>query len=61
MVSHPETGSDSPIGSDQYRGRDRDPFTQVHHMSYHVSPDTRCLEKREIMYVLESKEIQWVN
>ena len=22
MVSHPETGSDSPIGSDQYRGRD---------------------------------------
>ena len=24
MVSHPETGSDSPIGSDQDRGRDRD-------------------------------------
>ena len=23
MVSHPETGSDSPIGSDQDRGRDR--------------------------------------
>ena len=23
MVSHPETGSDSPIGSDQYRGRDK--------------------------------------
>ena len=22
MVSHPETGSDSPIGSDQYRGCD---------------------------------------
>ena len=22
MVSHPETGSDSPIGSDWYRGRD---------------------------------------
>ena len=22
MVSHPETGSDSPIGSDRYRGRD---------------------------------------
>ena len=22
MVSHPETSSDSPIGSDQYRGRD---------------------------------------
>ena len=22
MVSHPETGSDSPIGSDQDRGRD---------------------------------------
>ena len=22
MVSHSETGSDSPIGSDQYRGRD---------------------------------------
>ena len=24
MVSHPETGSDSPIGSDRDRGRDRD-------------------------------------
>ena len=23
MVSHPKTGSDSPIGSDQDRGRDR--------------------------------------
>ena len=23
MVSHPETGSDSPIGSDQESGRDR--------------------------------------
>ena len=23
MVSHPETGSDSPIGSDQDRGRDK--------------------------------------
>ena len=23
MVSHPETGSDSPIGSDRDRGRDR--------------------------------------
>ena len=22
MVSHPETGSDSPSGSDRYRGRD---------------------------------------
>ena len=27
MVSHPETGSDSPIGSDRYRGRDR---TSIH-------------------------------
>ena len=24
MVSHPETGSDSPIGSDRDRGRDSD-------------------------------------
>ena len=24
MVSHPETGSDSSIGSDRYRGRDND-------------------------------------
>ena len=23
MVSHPETGSDSPIGSDRDRGRDK--------------------------------------
>ena len=27
MVSHPETGSDSPIGSDQDRGRDRESST----------------------------------
>ena len=25
MVSHPETGSDSPIGSDRDRGRDKNP------------------------------------
>ena len=25
MVSHPETGSDSPIGSDRDRGRDIEP------------------------------------
>ena len=25
MVSHPETGSDSPIGSDRDRGRDTGP------------------------------------
>ena len=25
MVSHPETGSDSPIGSDRDRGRDKGP------------------------------------
>ena len=29
MVSHPETGSDSPIGSDRDRGRDR---TYVFHL-----------------------------
>ena len=27
MVSHPETGSDSPIGSDRDRGRDIRPLT----------------------------------
>ena len=26
MVSHPETGSDSPIGSDRDRGRDNKPY-----------------------------------
>ena len=26
MVSHPETGSDSPIGSDRDRGRDIESF-----------------------------------
>ena len=26
MVSHPETGSDSPIGSDRDRGRDSTPM-----------------------------------
>ena len=28
MVSHPETGSDSPIGSDRDRGRDREHMGQ---------------------------------
>ena len=28
MVSHPETGSDSPIGSDRDRGRDKGPMSQ---------------------------------
>ena len=27
MVSHPETGSDSPIGSDRDRGRDKPTFS----------------------------------
>ena len=38
-----------------------EPFTQVHYMSCHVSPDTRCLEKREIQTVLEFDEIRWIN
>ena len=29
MVSHPETGSDSPIGSDQDRGRGRGSHDRV--------------------------------
>ena len=29
MVSHPETGSDSPIGSDQDRGRDKTLVQQI--------------------------------
>ena len=29
MVSHPETGSDSPIGSDQDRGRDTNAVAEV--------------------------------
>ena len=28
MVSHPETGSDSPIGSDRDRGRDIVPISE---------------------------------
>ena len=28
MVSHPETGSDSPIGSDRDRGRDNESTTE---------------------------------
>ena len=32
MVSHPETGSDSPIGSDRDRGRDRWPTTCKSHV-----------------------------
>ena len=31
MVSHPENGSDSPIGSDRDRGRDNSPFTPSLH------------------------------
>ena len=29
MVSHPETGSDSPIGSDRDRGRDTESLGQA--------------------------------
>ena len=32
MVSQPETGSDSPIGSDQDRGRD------MLHVTTHIEP-----------------------
>ena len=35
MVSHPETGSNSPIGSDRDRGRDRIPPVGV---------ETACVE-----------------
>ena len=38
MVSHPETGSDSPIGSDQDRGRDRYPKAIM------VSSNSACLK-----------------
>ena len=31
MVSHPETGSDSPIGSDRDRGRDIGFSTNLNH------------------------------
>ena len=35
MVSHPETGSDSPIGSDRGRGRDSvTDLTRVHLMFF---------------------------
>ena len=30
MVSHPETGSDSPIGSDRDRGRDNRPVDDLY-------------------------------
>ena len=30
MVSHPETGLDSPIGSDRDRGRDRYPLVAIY-------------------------------
>ena len=32
MVSHPETGSDSPIGSDRGRGRDKSHFGLRNHI-----------------------------
>ena len=38
MVSHPETGSDSPIGSDRDRGRDKlhhEPYEQMLSMIQH--------------------------
>ena len=34
MVSHPETGSDSPIGSDRDRGRDNITFIIGLYMGY---------------------------
>ena len=43
MVSHPETGSDSPIGSDQDRGRDKPhvPVATWLDASFHFSLKTR--------------------
>ena len=43
MVSHPETGSDSPIGSDRDRGRDI--ATQINSIIYiHIktTPNSSC-------------------
>ena len=42
MVSHPETGSDSPIGSDQYRGRDT-----YSHLNFFI----RQLNKRKSFFL----------
>ena len=39
MVSHPETGSDSPIGSDQDRGRDTIP--REYPMEPHLKKESR--------------------
>ena len=38
MVSHPENGSDSPIGSNRDRGRDKSSINQDH---IHISHDPR--------------------
>ena len=39
MVSHPENGSDSPIGSNRDRGRDKDPtlYMVAHKMPLSVT------------------------
>ena len=37
MVSHPETGSDSSIGSDRDRGRDRNSFDTQFYMAFILS------------------------
>ena len=37
MVSHPETGSDSPIGSDRDRGRDTHNTEEVPHKTPNFS------------------------
>ena len=36
MVSHPETGSDLPIGSDRDRGRDTSPLAMLKYNGMHV-------------------------
>ena len=37
MVSHPETGSDSPIGSDRDRGRDMESISQNNNSKCHLT------------------------
>ena len=43
MVSHPETGSDSPIGSDQDRGRDKPSLVKAQYRTYRLNSERDVL------------------
>ena len=55
MVSHPETGSDSPIGSDRDRGRDTNSLLEYTKMSSMKTMTKRSKYGRKTRFIRSMK------